>query len=90
VLVASRIEIKKRAGNGNPEPPQEFELHDAITSVNLAANSFVVRGTTVTFDADTRFQRGDVTDLRVGAGVQVQGVVSGGNTLRAARIKFDK
>src|SRR5205823_14022021 len=87
VLFADRVEIKKRAGADVPEPPQEFELHGAIESVNALNQSFVVHGTPVTIDADTKFQRGSAADLRVGVSVDVRGLVSAGTALRATKIK---
>ncbi len=54
VLVASEVDFK-RAGGGD----QEFELHGAIESVNVAAQSFVLRGVTVGYDGNTNFTSGN-------------------------------
>jgi len=91
VLTATRIEVRKPNDGGNrPEPPQEFDLHGAIESLDASARTFVVHGTRVTFDATTTFARGSVADLAVGKGVDVKGVLATGNQVRATRIKFDK
>ena len=86
VLAVTRIDVKGSGGGDN----QQFELHGAIESVNLSAQSFVLRGTTVTYDSGTRFDDGTAASLVVGALVEVKGVLSpAGNQLVAARIKFE-
>jgi hypothetical protein len=83
VLVAKKIDVKTRGGGD-----QEFELHGAVESVNAQAQSFVLRGVTVTYDNNTRFDDGSAANLVVGASVEVKGLLSNGNRLAAARIKF--
>ncbi len=86
VLVASAVDFKK-AGGGD----QEFELHGAIESVNVAAQTFVIRGATVAYDAGTHFSAGTVAGLVVGAQVEVKGAPSpGGINLYADKIKFER
>lgn len=85
VLAATRIDVKSSGGGD-----QQFELHGAIESVNLSAQSFVLRGATVTYGSGTRFDDGTPAKLAVGALVEVKGVLSTtGNQLVAARIKFE-
>ena len=85
VLAAARIDVKTSGGGD-----QQFELHGAIESVNLSAQSFVLRGTTVTYGIGTRFDDGTAASLAVGAAVEVKGALSAtGNQLVAARIKFE-
>jgi hypothetical protein len=84
VLAASQIEVKTKGGGG-----QEFQLFGAIESANAATQSFVLRGTTVTYSASTRIDNGSATNLVAGASVEVRGVLSGsGGQLVATRIKF--
>ena len=94
VLIAENIAVRHvapDADNGNaPEEQQQFELKGDIQSVNLAAQAFVIRGTTITFDASTEFDKGGVGDLKTGATVQVKGTISKGDQVRADRIKFYK
>jgi hypothetical protein len=91
VLVATHIEVRQTGGGGQQqEQQQEFELRGAIQSVNLVAQSFVVRGTTVTIDIDTKFTLGSLSDIQVGADVEVKGVLSAGNQLRATKIKVGR
>ena len=86
VLVATKLEFKKK-NDGSNEQKEEFELDGAIESVNAAPQSFVVRGTTITLDANTEFTRGSAAGLTVGARVEVKGVLSGGHQLLATKIE---
>jgi len=94
VLTATLIHVKGNGGGGGGGgrgDDQQFELHGAIESVNLSAQSFVLRGTTVTYDSGTRFDKGTAANLAdERATVEVKGVLStAGNQLVAARIKFE-
>ncbi|HEX3139371.1 MAG TPA: DUF5666 domain-containing protein [Rhizobacter sp.] len=85
VLVASEVDLKQQGG-GN----QEFELHGAVESVNAAAQTFVLRGVAVAYDAKTNFTSGSATQLVVGAQIEVRGVpVAGSASLLAQKIKFE-
>ncbi|HEY0856558.1 MAG TPA: DUF5666 domain-containing protein [Albitalea sp.] len=87
VLVADQVEIKRRGGGED----ENFRLEGAIESLDAAQQSFVLRGITVIHDAGTRFVRGGAADLRVGAQVEVRGVLTANGTqLRANRIKFGR
>ena len=88
VLVASKVKVK----SADEVDRQEFELRDRITSVNLPAQTFVIRGVTVSYSLvapATDFRNGTVAHLAAGAGVEVRGVLSpDGSRLLAARITF--
>ncbi len=87
VLVADQVEIKQRGGGED----EHFRLEGAIESVDAGQQSFVLRGITVHHDADTRFVRGGVSDLQVGAVVDVRGVLTANGTqVRANRIRFGR
>jgi len=85
VLVASEVDFKRGRG-------QEFELHGAIESVNAPAQTFVLRGVTVTYDNRTAFSAGTTAaNLLVGAQIEVRGAPSaGGVGLQAERIRFER
>lgn len=84
VLVASQVDFK-RGGD------QEFELHGAIESADALAQSFVLRGVTVTYDNSTVFAAGTAVNLLVGARVEVRGAPSaGGVGLQARQIRFER
>ncbi len=86
VLVASKVDFK-RAGGGD----QEFELHGAVESVDTAAQTFVLRGVSVTYDTGTVFAAGNAADLVVGAQLDVRGApVTGGTGLQARSIRFER
>ena len=86
VLVASKVDFK-RAGGGD----QEFELHGAIESVDAAAQTFVLRGVSVTYDTSTVFAAGNAADLVVGAQLDVRGApAAGGTGLQARSIRFER
>jgi Domain of unknown function (DUF5666) len=85
VLMATKVKIK----TPDDVAGQEFELHGAITSVNAAQLSFVLRGVTVTYSAATEFRDGTAAGLLVGASVEAKGTLSAdGTRLVAERITF--
>ena len=67
-----------------------FEINGAITAVNLAQATIVLRGVTVsTARSDLRFDNGSAANLVVGATVEVRGgLAADRRTLEATRIKF--
>ena len=71
VLLAIEVEVEDDAGGD-----QSFELHGSIESVDAAAMRFVVRGVTVGWSADTRFDSSSAADLVVGRRVEVRGRLS--------------
>jgi len=86
VLVAQSIEFK---ATGKPGHQEDIELKGSITAVNSARQSFVLRDTTVVYDAATAFDNGTPADLAAGANVEVNGVVGGNGTqVLATRIAF--
>jgi hypothetical protein len=92
VLVAERVEIRRgNSGSGEPtENRQEYRVTARIESADVATQTFVLRGITVTFDSATRFDRGAPADLRAGVEVEVRGTLVGGDRLRAERIRFER
>ena len=89
VLVAAKLKVKDAGGGGGN---QEFELRSAITSVDAANLSFVLRGVTVQYSLTapaTDFRDGTAANLAVGVNVEARGMLSAdGTRLQAARITF--
>lgn len=83
VLVASRVEV---SGDG----AKPFELSGSITSLDRQAQTFVLRGSTVSYArSDLRFDGGSAAQLVVNGQVKVEGVLSADRTrLEATRIQF--
>jgi hypothetical protein len=88
VLVASKLKVKSANDTAN----QEFELRGAITSVNLATQTFVLRGVNVEYflvGSPTDFRDGTATNLAAGVNVEARGTLSAdGTRLLATRITF--
>ncbi len=86
-LRAAKVSIE----SDEEERDRGFELSGAITSVNAAQRTFVLRGQTVgTARSDLRFEGGLAADLVAGRKVEVKGVLSAdGQRLDATKIKFE-
>lgn len=87
VLRATRVAIHSDA----QERERGFELKGAISAVNAAQRSFVLRGLVIsTARADLRFDDGTAADLLAGRRVQVRGQLAADRTrIEATRIKFE-
>ena len=85
VLVASKVEVKPaRAARG-------LELHGAITAADATLRSFALRGLTVNYSDAVALQGGSLSDLTVGARVEVRGSLSDDRTsITATRIRFER
>ena len=88
VLVASRVEIESRHLD---DDDHAWHLFGAITSVNAAAKTFVVHGTTVRYGDATIYVNGSLADLVVGGRkLHVKGAVgSTRSQVQAATITFE-
>ena len=104
LAVGVRVEVEGRVRNGalqaskvtllsdQQEHDRGFELSGAITAVDAAAKTFVLRGQTVgTARSDLRYQNGTAADIKVdGRRVEVKGLLSAdGRRVDATEIKFD-
>ena len=68
----------------------DIELNGRIDSVDVVAQTLIVRGVTVNFAGDVQYERGTAADLVVQRKVEVHGVLAtDGVTVNAQRIKFD-
>jgi Domain of unknown function (DUF5666) len=87
VLVATRVEVSGKRGDGQ----RPLELHGAITSVDTAAKSFLLRGVTVSITGAVVYKDGTEAMLAKDVQVEVYGVLSADRTrLQAQRIEFKK
>lgn len=85
VLIAREVELEDDDGESDG-----IEIEGRIASVAPAANTFVLRGVTVGYDAATRFEGGTPAQLAVGVKVEVKGRLSpDGATLLASEVEFD-
>ena len=86
VVVATRISVEDEDEHDNPE----IELHGAITSIDTAAKTFLLREVTVSYaGAGIEFRGGSAALLAAGAKVEVKGeLAADGKTLNAKRISF--
>lgn len=67
-----------------------YEIHGAISELNMTAMRFVVRGLTVTWDSSTEFKDGAAAQLANGRNVEVKAVRGAdATTLKAVRISFE-
>ncbi len=68
---------------------RKVNLHGEITSLDVASKTFILRGSTVVFDAATVFKKGVSGDLAAGTVVHVKGqLVDNGTRVYAAEIQF--
>ena len=87
VLLARRVEIES---SHLGDDDHAWHLFGAITAVNAAARTFVVRGTTVSYGDATTYVNGSLADLLVGRKLHVKGAVgSNQNQVQAVTITFD-
>jgi hypothetical protein len=86
VLVASKVELDERhAGERHG-----FELHGAISALDTAARSFMLRNVRVSYAGNPSFKDGSAADLANGRQVEVKGTPSADRgTLDATRIEFE-
>jgi hypothetical protein len=101
--LGARVEVEGLLRNGSlraskvtlstdqQERDRGFQLIGAITAVDAAQRTVVLRGQTVgTARSDLRYQDGTAADLLVGRKIEVKGLLSGdGRRVDATEIKFD-
>jgi hypothetical protein len=85
-FVATKVEVKTETEQEN----EGFELEGRITSVNTTAQTFVLRGVTVSYAGAVDYERGNASQLIANAKVEVDGVLAiDGTTINATKIKFE-
>lgn len=89
VLVAAVVDFEDGSGSGGSSADDDsYELKGAITSVNTAAQTFVVNSITVSY-ATARFEDGTASSLRVGTRVEVKGNTPVNGVVTATEVDFD-
>ena len=87
VLVANKVSIESRHQG---DDSHQWQLFGAITALDSAARTFVVRGVSVTYGAATTYVVGSLADLAVGRKVHVKGSVgSTRSQVQAAVVSFE-
>ena len=67
----------------------DFQVHGPITSVDQAAQTFVIRGQTVSYSGSVTYTGGDASGIAVGNRLFVQGTLSAdGATVQAVAIRY--
>jgi hypothetical protein len=91
VLIAAKVKLEdEHGGRGDDDDDERFELHGAISALDTAARSFMLRGVRVSYAGAVAFDDGSEADLRDGAQVEVKGRLSAdGSTLDASKIEFE-
>jgi len=86
VLIASRVRLDERGGTQG-----SVTLQGAIGTLNTAAQTFVLRGSTVEYGGNgVQFEGGSASDLANGRAVTVRGSpTAGGTRITARRITFN-
>jgi hypothetical protein len=85
VLVATQVQLE----GGNVPGGGKYDVRGAITALDGARQTFVVRGVTVSYAGNVDFHKGTAADLAVGRVVEARGRLSAdGTLLLAARIDF--
>jgi hypothetical protein len=102
IVLGAHVEVEGASSNGvvvatkvSVETQEErhaagFELHGAITALDSTAQTFVLRGVTVSYaGAGIEYKNGSAATLAVGVQLEVKGTLSAdGKTLQATRISF--
>lgn len=85
VLVATRVRVNSDSqGSGN-----EFDVRGAITSLDAASRTFVIRNVVVDYSGSVDFRDGTAANLALGIEVEARGALSAdGTRLQATRIDF--
>lgn len=87
VLVATKVGLESRHRG---DDDRKLELHGAITAVDTAAKTFVLRNVTVSYAGTVSYQGGTEAGLVVGARVEVKGGVGSTRTqVQAVKIEFE-
>ena len=102
IVLGAQVEVEGTSSNGvviarkvsvethEARHAEGFELHGAITAIDTAATTFVLRNITVSYASTTiEFKHGTAATLAVGVQLEVRGTLSAdGTTLEATRISF--
>ena len=85
-IIATKVEIETE----DQDEHDGFELHGAISNIDAANKTFMLRGVTVDCSGSVQFRDGTISDLAVGKRVEVKGALStDGTKLVATIISFE-
>ena len=85
-LVATKVEVKSNEGDA----AVGFEVDGSVSAADPTNSTFMVRGVTVKYGANTTISNGTAADLTIGVGVEVHGTLgTDGVTLQADSIAIE-
>jgi Domain of unknown function (DUF5666) len=85
VVVAALVEVR----NDDDVADDGIDLRDVVANLDERAQTFTVKGVAVTYDGNTRFEKGNAADLDNGDRVRVRGKLASDRTrVIAERIEF--
>jgi len=86
-VIATTVDLQVPGGHHG----MDFQVHGPIDGINANRQTFVLRGTLVSYAGDVAFTGGSASDLKVGTKVLVQGKIAGdGNTVQAVKISINQ
>jgi Domain of unknown function (DUF5666) len=101
VALGARVKVRGRSANGEVIATSVdvrsdddvfndgVDLRDAVANLDETAQTFTVKGIAVSYDANTRFEKGSASDLDNGDRVRVRGKLASDRTrVLAERIEF--
>jgi hypothetical protein len=86
-VIATTVDLQVPGGHHG----MNFQVHGPIDGMNANRQTFVLRGTLVSYAGDVAFSGGSASDLKIGTKVLVQGTIAGdGNTVQAVKISINQ
>jgi hypothetical protein len=86
-VIASTVDLQAPGGHHG----LDFQVHGPIDGINQNRQTFVLRGTLVSYSGNVTFTGGSASDLAVGTKVLVQGMLApDGNTVQAVKISINQ
>jgi hypothetical protein len=86
-VVATTVDLQVPGGHHG----LDFQVHGPIDGINTTRETFVLRGTLVSYSGSVTFTGGSASDLAVGTKVLVQGMLAAdGNTVQAVKIAINQ
>lgn len=86
-VIATTVDLQVPGGHHG----MDFQVHGPIDGINANRQTFVLRGTLVSYAGDVAFTGGSASDLKVGTKVLVQGkLAADGNTVQAVKISINQ
>jgi len=90
-LIASKVELQDEGKDDHQgDEDDEYELKGKVMSVDAATNSFVVNNQTIYYTDATKYDDGSLSDLVVGALVEVEGHFGAANENGVSEVIADE